>query len=254
MAVRSGERTVLFAAATPGYDRYEPILQAIMSTGIVNDVVATPTPLPPTLTPVPTATPTLEPSEETAVAEAIENEPSETSGAEGETEENQLAVLTANIPSDFVQFDLAESSYTLGYPSDWLVDDRDPTAVLFASREELLADNPFAEGGGTMFVFSGEAGIPGEPSPVVLLEQFITSYAIYEGFNISIAPYPLLINGRNGASSRYEVTFQRAALIADYYVIVDGSRFVIFVSLIEVDSVAEMRPLVEAMVVSTTIK
>ena len=268
MVIRNGERTVIFTGATPDYETFEPILRAILETVIIEEIVATPTPLPPTLTPVPTPTAVSDAEGEETDPEDVNRDETtdveteaaiDTEDATGDTDETAVSdesqiTLTADIPSDFVQYVSSEDWYTLGYPSEWLIDDRNPQAVLFASNEALLVDNPFSEGGGTVFVYSGEVSLPTPPSAVFVLENFISSYAIYDGFDLVISPYELQINGQNGANARYNVTFQRIPVIADYYAIVKGSRFMIFVSLTEIDSIPEIRPQVDAMVASTTIK
>ena len=245
IAIRNGSRTTLFAATTPDDDTHETVLQAIINSIIVDEMQATPTPPPPTLAPLPTAVP---PSD-------VLTDTTTLTGTQVTTSTAELSpILTADIPPGFVQYTSTEDWYTLGYPPDWFIDDRNPQAVLLASSENLLNDNPFAEGGGTVFVYTGEVSLPSEPSAVTLLESFISSYAIYDDFDLAIAPYPLQIGAYNGASARYDVVFQRATVTADYYTIVKGNRFIIFVALINIDSIPTLRPLTQALVATTTIK
>ncbi len=242
--VRTDSAAVLIIGATPDPATFEPLIQAVGRSVIISapQLAA----LPPTLTPPPVLSP-IPGADATPEAEAEEEAP------EGEAIA-AIEVLQVPIPADFVQYRSADGRYSLGYPPDWVFNDENPEAVLFASNEALLEDNPYVEGGGTIWFYPYTTQATASLDPVVLLSTFITNYPIYDGFNIISEPAPLLINGQPGATSRYEASFEGASLIVDYYVVINGSHMVFVVSLLAAADAAQLQPLSQAIVATLTLQ
>ena len=242
--IRHQGAIMLVSAVTPDHERYQPILEAVIDTVIIS--APPPTSAPPTLTPVPI--PTAPPAD--PASESGEDAANETA----EINEDEVTRLEAAVPPDFVQLVDANGRYSVGYPPEWLLNAEEPEAVLLASSELLLNDNVFTDGGAAVWLFPAEIAVGSDPDPVLILEQFIANFPIYDSFDPLILPRPLLINGQAGAASRYDTTIQGAPVIADYYVAVNGSRFVVLVGLAAADSLAEMTPLIDGMAASLTVQ
>lgn len=242
--IRHQGATMLVSAVTPDHERYQPLLEAIIDTVIISAPPATLAP--PTLTPIPIpTTPPADSTSESGEAAADETD---------EIDEDEVSRLEAAVPPDFVQLVDANSRYSVGYPPEWFLNAEEPEAVLLASSELLLNDNVFTDGGAAVWLFPAEIAVGSDPDPVLILEQFIANFPIYDSFDPLILPRPLRINGQAGATSRYDTTIQGAPVIAEYYVAVNGSRFVILVGLAAADSLAEMTPLIDGMAASLTVQ
>lgn len=232
--------TVLVSAVTPDHTAFQPLLEAMLDTVIVSAPM--PTAAPPTLTPQPA--PTAPPPDETPEAEPAE---------EGEGEA-ALAVLQVPVPADFVQFVDPQNRYSIGRPPAWLINSEEPDAVIMASSELLLNDNVFSEAGAAVWLFPQALAAGTDPDPVLILEQFIANFPIYDSFEPLELPRPLLINGQAGAASRYDVTIGGAPSTAEYYVAVRESRFVVLVGLISEEEAVVYAPLIEAMAASLNVR
>lgn len=229
--------TVLVSAVTPDHATFQPILEAVMDSVIISAPL--PTVAPPTLTPVPTPSP---PPELTPSADGEQIDDGEPNAA-----------LSATVPADFVQLVDPLGRYTIGRPLDWLINLSEEDAVLLASSQALLDDNVFSDGGAAVWLFPQTLTIDSEPDPVLILEQFIANFPIYDTFEPVLQPQPLGINGQAGAVSRYAVTIGGANVDAVYYAAVRGHHFVVLVGLTAVDSTAELAPLIDGMAATIVI-
>jgi hypothetical protein len=221
---KNGRAGIIASGSTLDPVINEPLLRGIIRTIIVSR--PEPIPVPPTLTPRP-------PSANSA-------------NIEGESLTGSMAV-----PVGLLQYKANNGYFSLGYPANWQVQD-DGAAIVFASSEELLADNKFESGASTL-IFSHLINTQSEPDAVKFLEDFIAQFAIYDALELVVAPQPVILGDQNAAYAQYDVVFQRYPLIADYYVIINGQYVVIMVNLITAKEFEVFKPITDGMAASITI-
>ncbi|MEM8857985.1 MAG: hypothetical protein AAGD96_06670 [Chloroflexota bacterium] len=226
--VKNENAAVLVSSTTADPTSNESLLRGIIGTIIVSR--PEPTPAPPTLTPLPPGAVQVEP---------IEGEDGAESGS-------------MSVPAGLLQFQASDGHFSMGYPSNWLIRD-DGIAVILASTQELLVDNKF-ETGASVLIFPQTLSTPEEPDPVKILEDFVGQFAVYDNVpELIVPPRPLTLGGQNAATAQYDAIFQRFPVLIDYYVIVNGSRIVILVSLISTPDSQALKPVTDGIAASITI-
>ena len=228
--IKNNKAGILAVGKTAAPETNEALLRGMIGSLIVS--LPEPTPSPPTLTPRPPG--------------------SAGTDLSGEGEDGQQAQTGAmGVPAGLLQFQASNGEFSLGYPSNWLVRD-DGDAIIFASSEELLADNKF-ETGATILIFPQTLATPDEPDPVQVLEDFIAQFAIYDALELVVPPRPVTLAGQPAATAQYDVVFQRYPLLVDYYVVVNGQRVVILVNLITSSEVGSLKPITDGIASSITV-
>ncbi|MFK7800869.1 MAG: hypothetical protein AB8G95_04490 [Anaerolineae bacterium] len=235
--VKNGRAGIIATGTTFDPGANEALLRGIIGTVIVSR--PEPTPAPPTLTPPAQSAA----SESGSFGQQVDPE----SGEAIEPIDSGVSV-----PAGLLQFQSSDGRFSLGYPSDWRVRD-DGSAVIFASTDELLADNKF-ETGASILIFSQAVSTPEEPDPVKLLEDFVAQFAVYDTVpELVVPPRSLTFGGQSAAHVQYDVVFQRYAILVDYYAIVKGQTVIIMVNLISANDFESLKPITDGMAASVTI-
>lgn len=196
-----------------------------------NGVISLPTPEPIVPTPTPTATPTQPPPPTFT--------PSPTA--------------TATPIPQIISYQDQENRFTLRYPDNWLVNEEDAEAIIFASDEQTLTTNNLEEGA-VLFFFPGEANTAEEPDAASILQLFIENYVVFDSEEILQPVIPTVMNGQSAAVARADAVFNRYPVQVSYTAVVRNNRFLVVVVMLADENAAAFEPTAASIVQSVRLR
>lgn len=179
----------------------------------------------PTITRIPTETPTLTPS----------ITPTST----------PLPTFTPTIPPKQLTYEDPAGRFSLTYPDNWLVNEEDEEAIIFASDEVRLTNNSL-DNGAVIFLFPASA-LPGQnPDPAVVLDNFIKNFVVFDSETITgVITATNTVNGQTAATVTGEGVFNRFPVQIIYLAYVQDNHFLVAVGMVANESAGFYAPLTE---------
>lgn len=207
-------------------------------------------------TPVPTVDFTVVGTDENGVIslptpEAVEPSPTPTATATQSPPPTFTPSPTATatpIPQ-IISYQDQENRFTLRYPDNWLVNEGDAEAIIFASDAQTLTSNNIEEGA-VLFFFPGEANTAEEPDAAAILQLFIEHYVVFDSEEILQPVTPTTVNGQAAAVARADAVFNRYPVQVVYTALVRNNRFLVVVMMLADGNAAAFEPTAASIVQS----